>query len=457
MLKIKSIILLIGDILILYFSLAITLSLRYQKIINWQLWQKHFWPFSLVFLTWVIIFFINRLYDLNTARNNFSFYNLWLNSLIWCAVIGFIFFYLITTGITPKTILILEIIIFGVLWLNWRKLFNYLLTSQKFTEKIIIIGALNKASRLAQQINQRHQYGFKVVGVLPFEINPINDKNIIKNKIQIIKTYNRLEQFVQKYKVKRIIIDKNIHWPHKLLDGLYKILKQGITIDDWADFTEKFYNKIVLDNIEQMWFLENIKENNKHFYEMTKRSLDIILSILLLIISLPFTPIIYLLIKLSSPGKVFFKQQRTGKLGKKFMAVKFRTMYQNAENNGPQWAQINDPRVTKIGKFLRKSRIDEIPQLINVLRGEMSFIGPRPERPEFIEKLKQRLPFYEMRLLIKPGITGWAQINFPYGASERDALEKLQYDLYYIKNRSIALDISILLKTIKTVLSGGGQ
>jgi lipopolysaccharide/colanic/teichoic acid biosynthesis glycosyltransferase len=162
-------------------------------------------------------------------------------------------------------------------------------------------------------------------------------------------------------------------------------------------------------------------------------------------------------VKMGSRGSFFFMQQRTGRYGGKFMAVKLRSMYVNSESSGPQWAQKNDPRVTKVGKFMRKTRIDEIPQLINILRGEMSFIGPRPERPEFIEKLEKKIPFYNERLLVKPGLTGWAQINFPYGASEADALQKLQYDLYYIKNRSFLLDLSILLKTVKTVLSGGGQ
>ena len=175
------------------------------------------------------------------------------------------------------------------------------------------------------------------------------------------------------------------------------------------------------------------------------------------LISLPFVPLIYLLVKLNTPGPFIFKQIRVGKNSKNFLAMKIRTMHKNAEINGPQWATKNDLRVTRSGKILRKTRIDEIPQLFNILRGEMSFIGPRPERPEFVKNLNAKIPFYNERHLVKPGLTGWAQINFPYGASEADALEKLQYDLYYIKNRSIMLDIAILLKTIKTVLTGAGQ
>ncbi len=169
-------------------------------------------------------------------------------------------------------------------------------------------------------------------------------------------------------------------------------------------------------------------------------------------------PFIILAIKIDSPGPFLFKQIRVGKNGKDFLAMKFRTMRQDAEKNGPQWALKDDPRVTRIGKFLRKFRIDEIPQLINVLKGEMSLIGPRPERPEFVSQLKKQIPFYEERLLVKPGLTGWAQVMGPaYGGSEKESLEKLQYDLFYIKNRSLGLDLSIALKTIKTILSRQGQ
>jgi len=154
---------------------------------------------------------------------------------------------------------------------------------------------------------------------------------------------------------------------------------------------------------------------------------------------------------------VIFKQKRTGLLGQPFLAMKFRSMVKEAEKSGPQWAQKNDPRVTRLGSILRKTRLDEIPQLLNIIRGEMSFVGPRPERPVFVETLRQKIPFYNERHLVKPGLTGWAQISFPYGASEADALEKLQYDLYYIKNRSLIFDLAIILKTIKTVLSLEGS
>ena len=381
-------------------------------------------------------------------------YSVWFNSLIWCGLIGFLFFYVTTTGISPKTVMVIDLAIFGLLFILWRRLFNRVIVYKKFLENAVIAGLSKNTLELAREINSKPQMGLRIAGI----VWPDKKGDKLRDgKIKLISEIEKLKEFLKEKNVKTIIIDESAKDYPKLINELYKSLNLQVAILDLPTFAEKFTGKVLINSIGQMWFLENIKESNKQFYEIVKRVMDIIISLILLGISLPCLPFIYLIIRLTSKGPGFFMQQRTGKNGRKFMAVKFRTMYQNAETSGPQWAQKDDPRVTKAGKWFRKTRIDELPQLLNVLRGEMSFIGPRPERPEFIEKLKEIIPFYETRLLVKPGLTGWAQINFPYGASEEDAMQKLQYDLYYIKNRSLALDLSILLKTIKTVLSGGGQ
>ncbi|HRY63473.1 MAG TPA: sugar transferase [Patescibacteria group bacterium] len=453
--KIKVVILVGGDILVLYFSLWLTLLLRYEKAVTSEIWGRHWLPFTVVFFLWLIVFFINKLYDLETAKNGLKFYGTLFKSLIWSAMVGFGFFYIATTGISPKTILVLDIVIFGLLLVLWRRAFNTLIIHKRFFDNMLIVGMTEESVALAESINNKPQLGLKIVAMmkLPENQNHLEEKT----DFTIIGEDQDLEEFIRKNKIKGIILATTLSQHEKIINQCYKSLPYKITIWDLPKFAEEFTGKILVNTIGQLWFLENIKEGNKKIYEAEKRLVDIMLSFLMLIVSIPFLPLIYLVIKIDSQGSGFFMQQRTGRNGKKFMAVKFRTMLVNAEKNGPQWAQKNDPRVTTVGRFLRKSRIDEIPQLINILRGEMSFIGPRPERPEFIEKLKEVIPFYETRLLIKPGLTGWAQINFPYGASEADALEKLQYDLYYIKNRSLTLDVSIILKTVKTVLAGGGQ
>jgi exopolysaccharide biosynthesis polyprenyl glycosylphosphotransferase len=217
--------------------------------------------------------------------------------------------------------------------------------------------------------------------------------------------------------------------------------------------------KILLESITGGWFVFSGGFKRSLFLRLFKKIADKVLAIMLLALTLPLSMVIALLIKISSPGPVLFRQVRVGEREKHFVLYKYRTMRADAEEKtGAVWAEKNDPRVTGLGGILRKTRLDEIPQLYNVLKGDMCFIGPRPERPEFVEKLKQVIPFYSQRHFIKPGLTGWAQVKYPYGASVEDAIEKLRYDLYYIKNMSVNLEILIILETIKVVLfSRGGR
>ncbi|MFH1534764.1 MAG: sugar transferase, partial [Patescibacteria group bacterium] len=222
-------------------------------------------------------------------------------------------------------------------------------------------------------------------------------------------------------------------------------------------FYESVTGKIPVSLIDKTWFLENLLEINKQTFEKFKRVVDIIFSIILFIPFIIVYPFAALAIKINSKGPVFYKQKRVGKNEKFFEILKFRSMVADAEKNGAEWAKENDKRITIAGNILRKTRIDELPQIWNVLKGDLSFVGPRPERPEFVQELENQIPHYSMRHLVRPGLSGWAQINFPYGASVEDATEKMQYDLYYIKNRSFLLEISIMLKTIMTLLSHSGR
>lgn len=238
---------------------------------------------------------------------------------------------------------------------------------------------------------------------------------------------------------------------HKKLDGLLVL--------DLTQLYEKFWKKIPVFFIEDRWFLtiDGFSISSNKVGLRFKRLFDILISFLVLLVTWPLMLITYFLIKLESHGPAIFTQTRTGKDGHEFSIYKFRSMYLDAEKDGVKWAQANDSRVTKLGKYLRLFRIDELPQLFNVLRGDMSFIGPRPERPEFNEMLEKQIPYYQLRHLVRPGITGWAQVQYPYGASIEDAIEKLQFDLYYIKNYSFILDLKILLKTVKVILFGKGR
>ncbi|PIZ89767.1 MAG: hypothetical protein COX88_02055, partial [Candidatus Nealsonbacteria bacterium CG_4_10_14_0_2_um_filter_35_20] len=241
--------------------------------------------------------------------------------------------------------------------------------------------------------------------------------------------------------------------PSKLTQGLYKCLPLRINFMDLARAYEILLHKIPIDFVSQTWFLENLSEGEKKIYDKLKRFVDIILAFSIIIITSPLWLIFAVLIKLEDKGPVFYKQKRVGKDRNEFWLTKFRSMKIDAENGKAKWAEKDDPRITKIGRFLRKIHLDELPQMLNILKGDISLVGPRPERPEFVKKLEKEIPHYHLRHIIRPGFTGWAQIKFRYGRTVEDSHEKFQYDLYYIKNRSLFLDLGILLKTFQLFFS----
>ena len=264
---------------------------------------------------------------------------------------------------------------------------------------------------------------------------------------------------------------KQQYWSGILIDGAERNLSQqmvrelmdmrlkGVYVYSIADFCEQFWQKIPPAYVQDDWFAFTSGFNILHnrIKAKLKQVIDISVGAAMIIASLPITIPVALAIKLSSPGPIFYSQVRTGLNGKKFRVYKFRSMYQNAESKGIQWAQEKDPRITKVGAFIRMTRIDELPQLLNVFKGEMSLVGPRPERPEFDMQLREQIPYYDVRYLVKPGITGWAQVCYPYGASVEDAYQKVAYDLYYIKNYSLLMDFAIALKTLRVVILGKGR
>lgn len=237
---------------------------------------------------------------------------------------------------------------------------------------------------------------------------------------------------------------------------LLKCRVEGIHVTDYQTFCERETGRLDLDELKPSWLIFGEGFARGIVTDMAKRTFDIVVSLLFLLFTLPFTLIAAILIKLESPGPIFYSQERVGLHGKTFMVMKLRSMRQDAEAGGVQFATVRDPRVTRVGAFIRLTRIDELPQLINVLRGDMSFVGPRPERPFFVEQLNREIPFYRERHCVKPGITGWAQVNYPYGASLEDSRQKLSYDLYYVKNHSLFLDFIIMLSTVRVILMQQG-
>ncbi len=445
----KKIFLFFGDITVLYLSLWLTLLVRYRANFDINIWQQHFWPFTIVYLLWLIVFFIAGFYELTIARNDLKFYSTLLTGLIINFALATGFFYFIPYfGITPKTNLFLNLAIFAALFSFWRQLYNHLLKYYSVRNNVLIIGKNKETNQINEIIKQNPQLGYRL-------IKQIRAKDI--------KTPFDLLELATHRQIKTIVTAIDPHQDSKLVRSLYQCLPLKIHFTDLPSFYEKILGKVPISSIGEVWFLENLTESQKNFYEAIKRIFDMLGALIFGIISLLFFPFIALAIKVDSHGPVFIRQRRIGQDGQIFILYKFRTMYATAKDGSsepggkPIYAKENDPRITKVGGILRKTRIDELPQLWNVLIGQMSFIGPRPERIEFVQQCEKETPYYQIRHIVKPGLTGWAQVNFRYGASIEDSIEKLQYELYYIKHRSFVLDSGILLKTIKIVLIRGGR
>lgn len=447
--KIKKVLLLLGDIGVIYLALLLMLYFRYGTLWEAQ-WPQHFYPLTIVYFFWLAAFYVIGLYDLNLARNNFVFFATLGRALVINILLAVIFFYFIPYfGITPKTNLFINLITFALLFTLWRQLYNYFIKTAGFLNNILIVGQSQETKELIEYINDNPQLGFRV-------------KKVIQSKE--IRLLSDLTEIIVKEKIQTIVTTVNPHKDGALVKNLYQCLPLRLVVDNLPSFYEKITGKIPVSAIEEIWFLENLMNERKTVYEETKRAMDIVAALLMGAAALALTPLIALVIKLDSRGPVFIRQKRVGRDNAIYELIKFRSMYAlapdgSAEKNGAEWSPEKDKRVTRAGKLLRKTRLDELPQLWNVLRGDMSFIGPRPERPEFAfsNELLSQIPFYQIRHLIKPGLTGWAQIKYPYTSSIEDTLQKLQYDLFYIKNRSFMLDLSIMLKTIKIILSAGGR
>jgi exopolysaccharide biosynthesis polyprenyl glycosylphosphotransferase len=450
--RFKKIILLLGDLALFYFSLYLALWLRYLEIPNQEIWFKHFTPFSILILSWFIIFYVSGLYDLSFLKNK-KILRKTINCFLASSLISVIFFYLIEqSNISPKTNLLIFSIVYFFIFSIWRRIYYWTLKSYLPQNNTAIIGLNSQVKDLVEEIKSKSYLGYNI----RFIINTEEKDNNYIGDTPVFNEMNNLASLIEKKKINTIILPTDIRTSQKVRSTLFSCLHLKINFFTLSQFYENLTGKIPIDTINQMWFLENLNEGRKNWFDKFKKLYDLFLSIILLTISSPIWLIIMIFIKIDSKGEVFFTQRRVGLNNKNFTIIKFRTM--KIEGNDHSLTQEKDNRITRVGAFLRKTRLDELPQIINIIKGEMSFVGPRPERPEFVEKLEKEIPFYNERMLVKPGITGWDQISGEYHSpTTEDSLKKLQYDLFYIKNRSVYLDLSIVLKTIATVFSKTGR
>jgi sugar transferase (PEP-CTERM system associated) len=340
------------------------------------------------------------------------------------------------------------------LMVSWRICIHWFLGHPSFGERILVVGSGKLAVEVAREVLNRPDAGYRIVGFVGTDSEQLG-KSLINPRV--IGLTEDLDEIVKREDIDRIVVAMGERRGQLPTDKLLQLSLAGqVSIEEGATFYERVTGRVSLNMIRPSWLIFTGRGRQVKLEAVTRSAVHWLVAFVGLLLSLPIVGLTAILIKLDSRGPVFYRQERVGRNGRNFVLVKFRSMRTDAEKTGPVWASKSDDRTTRVGRIIRKVRIDEIPQFWNILRGEMSFVGPRPERPHFVAQLAKEIPYYEQRHLIPPGLTGWAQIKYPYGASIEDARQKLQYDLFYIKNHSLVLDAIVLFETIKIILFGRG-
>lgn len=420
-----------GDLVSFLVSFILLIFIRFNKESYVSAIDSHIAPFVILYLFWVLIFYIFGLYDLVTIKPTIPYLKRWMLALISSFVVGLLLFYFAPIfGISPKVNLFIQVVLFGFFSFLFRRII-YTLFAKAITQPAILVGDSSYLVELKKTIEAVPQIGLLIINhyksTNEININEIDIKNLV------------------------IILDKNNNEQDQNILSFYK---QGVEIIDTARAYEKYLFKIPVAYIDMSFIIDNVDIKKNILYTSTIFITDRIFALIILILTSPFLIISAIFIYLNDKGPIFYTQKRVGLNDKVFRLYKLRSMRINAEENGAVWATgASDPRVTRIGKIIRKLHIDEIPQMINILKGDLALVGPRPERPEFVTPLEKTIPHYNLRHIIRPGFTGWAQIKYHYTNTPEESKDKFEYDLYYIKNRNIFLDLGIVIRTIQIIFT----
>jgi exopolysaccharide biosynthesis polyprenyl glycosylphosphotransferase len=449
--RLRQFLLLCVDVGILFLSLFFALTVRSGHVPNSGSWQSHIAAFVFIFAGWLLIFAIAGLYDVDKESLGLELDT----KLFWAILVGILisvlFFYMVPTDIGPRTTLaIIGIFSYALMWL-WRKAYSMAAHALTPRRGVVFVGMDPIVPEIVAELHGNPRLGY--------EASAIYEEGAPRELVEGLDSYGDAESFVWnavRRNIRFVIMSDERKLSEQARGALFSLISLPARFIRLPDFYEMIFQKVPVGSINDLWFLENIDLDSQKPYELLKRGLDIALAVAGLALSLPFFPFIMAAIRIDSPGPAFFHQTRLGKGGKTFMMRKFRTMRTTSNDQSPTGK--SDARITRLGSILRKTRVDELPQMLNIIKGEMSFVGPRPERPELAQELERSIPFYLQRLLVKPGVTGWDQVSGEYHSpSVEDTYKKLQYDLYYVKNLSPILDISILLRTVMTILKREGR
>lgn len=441
---IRTLVLLIGEALIVSTSLLLAVMAKnYPDIYLALVEDKGIFK---IFLITVVVLVGSHWFELYDTSRLITKGELYFRLLMVPGILAFILAavakfwpgYVLGNGASEIGLLFLTVALIG-----WRRGYDWLIQLPILIERVYVLGTGERAQRLVQGLRQNPEIGVEVASWTGKLEGAVTRDSIAAHLLDT----------VHKQKVHRVIVAMPDRRGTIPMQELLDLRMRGVKIEEATSWLEKISGKIEVESLYPSWLIFGEGFRRSNFFVFVRRVLSVVISLPGLILSLPLIPFIVLAIRVDSEGPVLYSQERVGKGGRIFKVLKFRTMRNDAESaNGPQWAGDNDPRVTRVGKFLRMTRLDEIPQLWCVLKGDMAFVGPRPERPEFVEWLTKEIPYYGVRHMVRPGITGWAQVKYKYGSTVEDAREKLQYDLFYMKNASIGLDLMIMFMTIKTVI-----
>ncbi len=441
------------EIVVLFFAMYLGTELRFLYSSSWYE-DEYIILSSAIFAVVVTIANIGiGLYRRSLSWDDFHLLSRIGVSFASSLIVLLIIYYSFPEFNIARSVLIYTFVLAFIGILFCRYLFYKYIKNSSLKKRILVVGAGENANKLVISNDNYIHRGFEVCACIA-----LNDSEVVVNNHKVISSYKNILSVVKELDIDEIVLaldDRRCAFP---MDDLLDCKVYGIDIIDLLTFYEREKSMIDLENIYPSWFVFSDGFASGGLRVLGKRTVDLLASLLLLLVSWPFMLIVACAIYIESgfKGPILYRQIRVGEYDQNFEVLKFRSMRTDAELNGAQWAKENDNRVTRVGAIIRKIRLDELPQIWNVFKGNMSFVGPRPERPEFVDQFDEKIPYYRKRHRVKPGITGWAQLCYPYGANEYDAIQKLQYDLYYVKNYSLFLDITIIIHTIEVILWGKG-
>jgi sugar transferase (PEP-CTERM system associated) len=434
-----------GELLLIFGSVALAALVQDTPDL-----LANFWKIGLVTIVCQLCLYYNDFYDLTIVHSNRELIVRLLQAAGAASIVLAALYFVRPQLMIGNGIFVSALFVFLIAILGWRLAFNHVTGSLKLEERVLFVGTGETARKVARQILDQHDFAYRIIGFIDDDPRRVGERIV---NPAIVGTPADMDRLVAQHHIDRIVIGLSDRRGKLPIEQLLRAKMAGVRVEDATTTYERVTGKILIDDLRPSWLIFSDGFRVSRLTRLMKRSIDLTLSILMAIVTIPAMILTALAIVLEDGRPVLYRQERVGENGRTFVLSKFRSMRKDAEEGGrPIWARDGDHRITRVGRFIRKTRLDELPQLWNVIRGNMSFVGPRPERPFFVEELSRAIPFYQQRHAVKPGITGWAQVKYRYGSSLEDAMEKLRYDLYYIKHLSIIFDLTIVFDTVKVVL-----